>query len=124
MISHPSGKSPPGLRLFSWLMLTASFLLMGTGYFWRGIDFAAAVLLGCGIVGLNFIWTKRVIAKVLHGDQPRARLAVSLVFKFGLTALLLFFAIVRFQIDPMGILLGVSAVFAAGVMFALARLAF
>ena len=118
-----SSQSPfDALRLFSWLLLGSAVLLTAGGYLWRGIDFSLGVLLGSGIAGLNYLWTRRVIQKALRGDHPKSRIGFSLLLKFGLTALILYFAIVRFHFDAMGILVGVSSLVISGFVLAIVRL--
>lgn len=124
MKSNASHTPMEALRLFSWLLLASSLLLIGGGYFWRGIDFSLGVLLGSAIVGLNYLWTRRVISKALQGDHPRSRIGFSLLFKFGLTALVLYFAVVQFGIDAMGIVVGVSVLVISVFALAIAKLAF
>ncbi len=111
------------LTVFAWLLAAVSLLLVGGSYFWWGIDFAAGVLLGSGIVGLNFWWTRRVISKALRDDSPKAILWISFLSKFGVTIAILFLAILRLGIDPLGILVGVSALVITGFGFAFIKLA-
>ncbi len=122
MNGKTSRSSPDALRLFSWLLLASAVLLTAGGYLWRGIDFSLGVLLGSGLAGLNYLWTRRVIKKALQGDQPRSRIGFSLFLKFGLTALILYFAIVRFHFDAMGILVGISSLVISGFVLAIVRL--
>ena len=109
--------------MYSRLLLLVSATLVGGAYALLGIDFAGGVLLGSGIVGLNYSWSRRVFSRVLQEDRPKARLGISLVFKFSLTAIILYIAIVRLDVDPVGIIVGVSAVVLAGLIFAAAKLA-
>ena len=118
-----SDKPLAGLSRYSWLLLLVSTVLVGGAYVLLGIDFAGGVLLGSGIVGLNYLWSRRVFSRILQEDRPKARLGISLVFKFSLTAMILYIAIVRLNVNPVGIMVGVSAVVIAGLLFAAAKLA-
>lgn len=110
-----------GLRLFSRLLLIVSAVLVAGAYLLRGIDFSLGVLLGSGIVVLNYLWSIRVFSRILGEAQSRARLGVSWVLKFGVTALVLYVAVVRLGMQPVGIIVGVSAVVIAGLLFAVVR---
>ncbi len=120
-----AGTAPPragSLGLFARTLAVVSALLVGGSYLWQGIDFTLGVLLGCGIVGLNLWWTRRVVFKALAGDHPKARLWVTFLAKFGLTVVILFVAILHLNIDPVGIVVGVSSLVVTGFAFALLRL--
>jgi small-conductance mechanosensitive channel len=82
------------------------------------------VTLGCLVAGLNIAWTRIVISRALRGERTKARVLIAYFAKFGLTVLLLFLAIVRFGIDPLGILVGVSALLVAVTVVVIARYAF
>ena len=96
--------------------------LAAGAYLWQGIDFSLGVLLGSGIVVLNYFWSVGVFSKVLEETNPRARVGISWVLKFGVTALTLYVAVVRLGLHPVGIVVGVSAVVIAGLLFAGAKL--
>jgi hypothetical protein len=126
-VTENAPRSPPKLelpRLFSWALAGASVALIGAGFLWKGVDFAAGVTLGCVVVGLNIAWTRRVISRALRGERSTVRVLISYMAKFGFTVLLLFLAILRFGIDPLAILVGVSALLVAVTVVAVARYAF
>jgi hypothetical protein len=84
-----------------------------------GIDFSVGVALGCLLVGLNYLWTRSVVRRVIQGDSSKARVVLTYMVKFGLTVLILFLAILQFGVDPLAILVGVTSLFVA-VMVAFA----
>ena len=92
-------------------------------YLLEGIDFSLGVLLGSGIVVLNYFWSIRVYSRMLGEDHSRARFGISWALKFGVTALILYVAVVHLRLHPVGIILGVSSVVLAGLFFAIAKLA-
>lgn len=104
------------------MLLGVSLLLIVASYLWQGIDFAVGVLLGSGIVGLNFWLTRRAVVKALRDNHSKALLWISFLSKFGITVIILFIAILRLHIDPLGILVGISALVVTGFAFAFARL--
>ena len=109
------------LRSFLRLLVAVSAVLAGGAYLWRGLDFSLGVLLGSAIIVLNLAWTIRVVQAVLVSSQPKIRLAFSYVSKLGLTAVVLLVAILKFNLDPIGILVGISSLFVSGVLFGVAR---
>lgn len=110
-------KALGGLRLFSRLLVGVSVALVGGAWLLSGIDFSLGVLLGCGIVVLNYLWSKRVFSRVLQQDRSKAGLGLAWSLKLALTALILYLAILQFQVHPVGIAVGVSAIVIAGVLF-------
>ena len=121
MIAPDAHKPLLGLRGFFRLLLLVSAALVAGAYMLRGIDFSLGVLLGSGIVCLNYLWSVRVFSRMLGEDHPKARLRIVWVFKLGVTALVLYVALVRLGMQPVGIAVGVSAVVIAGLLFAVTR---
>ena len=111
-------------RLLIGAFVGASLALIGSARLWKGVDFAAGVTLGCLVAGLNIAWTRMVISRALRGERTKARVLFAYMAKFGLTVLLLFLAILRFGIDPLAILVGVSALLVAVTVFVVVRYAF
>lgn len=109
------------LRSFLRLLVAVSAVLAGGAYLWRGLDFSLGVLLGSAIIVLNLVWTIRVVQAVMVSSQPKTRLAFSYVSKLGLTAVVLLVAILKFNLDPIGILVGISSLFVSGFLFGMAR---
>lgn len=107
------------LRRFTWLIVGSGVVLVPAGWWWGGVDFAAAVLLGFVVVLANFFWTKRAVKSVLFADKPRALLSLSFLVKFGVTGAILFYAIARLNVDALGVLVGLSALVLASVLYAL-----
>lgn len=114
-------------RIFSHfmrLLYATSVATVLIGYFWRGLDFALAALLGSLIVGINLIWTRNVVRKALASGQPRPHFIVSVLLKFAVSVAVLFFAILRFNMDPLGILAGISALLLTSILVGLVRYGF
>lgn len=107
------------LRRFTWMLVASGVLLVAFGVLWRGLDFGVPVLLGFGVVLLNFFWTKRAVKSVLYGGQSRGLLTLSFLVKFGITAAVLFFLILRLHVDGVGVLIGLSSMIVASALFTL-----
>ena len=113
--ASPSGSTA---RRFSWILLTVSLMLCAGAYLWRGIDFFTATAVGCVVVGFNFGWTRMAVGHALRRRDLRSRVMLSYIFKFGSTGLVLYAAIVEFNVDPIGIAVGVSSLVLAAVAIA------
>ncbi|MDH4249178.1 MAG: ATP synthase subunit I [Deltaproteobacteria bacterium] len=115
----PEGQPPPPepLRGYFRHFALIGLALTGLSYLWRGLDFSAAALLGFLVVSANLVWTKNLAESILFG-QKRGKGWVLLTYsvKFGITALILFYALVRLEMDPLGILLGLTAVVVATLL--------
>ncbi len=107
------------VRRFTWQLVGTGVVLLAGSVWWRGLDFGVGVLLGFGIVLLNFIWTKKAVKSVLFSDRPRILLTLSFLVKFSITGVVLFYAILRLQVDAIGVLIGLSSLLLASVLFAL-----
>jgi ATP synthase I chain len=107
------------LRRFGWFIVGSGVVLLGLGAWLGGVDFAAAVLIGILIVFINFIWTKRAVRSVLFSGQPRTLLTLSFLVKFGITGAVLYYLILRLNVNAVGILVGLSSLALASAAFAL-----
>ena len=72
------------------------------------LDIVPAVLLGCGILGLNFHWTMLFVRKLL---VIRKLTTLDLIFyltKFGVSVIVLYVALDHLELSPIGLLIGLS----------------
>jgi hypothetical protein len=110
---------PAALRGFFLILIACGALFTAGGAWWGGVDFAGGVLLGFLIVAINAWWTKRLVRSLLLDRKPRMFLTLSFVVKLGLTAAVLFFAILRLGVDAVGVAVGLSSLLIASFVFAL-----
>ena len=107
--------------VFRNLLFAASVVLIaGTAIF--SIDLLAPVLLGCGVVGFNYFWTMQFVRKLL---QERKFQALDLLFsftKFGISVIILFVAMQYFDFSPEGLLIGLSNIALAILIYSFIRL--
>ncbi len=94
-------------------------MLLGAGWALGGLDFTTAVLVAYLVVLLNVFWTKNLVRTILFAGKPKGLFTFFYLFKFCLTAVILIVAIMRFQLDPLGVLLGLSALMLATMLFAI-----
>lgn len=93
------------------------FILMIVGSYWfAGVDFAKATLVGCLVVAINFFVSQRLIAKLIFEKSLQLNLLVAYIFKLTISALILFFAVTRFKVDPLGLMIGLSSILVATVI--------
>ena len=118
--TEPPPLGPELMRGFYRLLAMLGPVLIGGGYLWGGLDFAGATLLGFLVVSANVVWTKNLAESILL-EQKRGKGWVLLTYttKFGITAAILFYALVKLEMDPLGILLGRTGVVVATLLMGL-----
>jgi hypothetical protein len=95
-------------------------VLVGAGYALRGLDFAVGVSIGGGLALVNFQLLSWATARALGLTPSRPRRAVFIcALRWGGTAAALMAAIWIVDLDPAGLLVGLSVIVAA-ILFAAA----
>jgi hypothetical protein len=107
-------------RLYG-VLVGVSAVLTALAYGLGGLDMAKGALLGCAVVGLNLMGTVVFVRRVLRDRRYKALLAVSLLIKFVLTLIVLYIAIVRLDMSALGIVIGLSAMLLASLVYAAIR---
>ena len=90
---------------------------VGGGWVALGLDFAAGALVGWLIVMSNVYWTRNIVRSILFGDSPTMLVSGGYIFKLGLSGVVLYIAITRFQVDIFGLVLGLSVILPGSVIF-------
>ena len=118
-----SGKKSSHIKqaaFFRNLLLGISIILVaGTAIF--QLDLMPSVMLGCAVIGFNYYWTVKLVQKLL---LERKLLALDLLFiltKFVISVIVLFGALNYLKLPPMGLLIGLSNVALAAIMFSFVR---
>ena len=115
-ISNPLNQA----NFFRYLLLGVSILLvLGTAIL--RLDLVPSVLLGCSVVGFNYFWTVKFVRKLLLDQKLQALDIIFILTKFGISVIVLFGALNILQLPPNGILIGISNVVLATVIFTLFR---
>ncbi|MDH5560085.1 MAG: ATP synthase subunit I [Deltaproteobacteria bacterium] len=86
------------------------FVFPLAGYFYDGVDFAKATLLGCLIVTVNFFISEFVVAKIIVENKAGLGLLVIYLIKISLTVLVLYLALKIWKLDVIGLVLGLTSV--------------
>lgn len=93
--------------------------LVGVAWATAGLDFTMGVLLGFFVVLFNVFWTKNLVKTIILTGKSKKLFTFFYIFKFGLTGGVLIVAVLRFEMDPFGVLVGLSALMLATVLFAI-----
>ena len=124
MMTGPETPPPPVLRaprLLYAILAGVSFALAALAWLLGGIDTALGALLGSALVAINLAGTVLFVRVVLRDRKYKALLLASNLVKFGLTMVVLYLAIVRFNISAIGIVTGLSSMLVASLIYAAAR---
>ena len=118
-----SGKKSSHIKqadYFRNLVLGISIILVaGTAIF--QLDLIPAVMLGCAVIGFNYYWTVKFVQKLL---LERKLFALDLLFiltKFAISVIVLFGALTYLKLPPMGLLIGLSNVALAAIIYSFVR---
>ena len=106
--------------VFRNLLLVASFILVaGTAIF--NLDLLPSVLLGCGVIGFNYFWTMQFVRKLLQEQKLQALDLLFSFTKFGISVSILFVAMQYFDLSPGGLLIGLSNIALAVIIYSFIR---
>ena len=106
--------------IFRNLLLSVSVILVA-GTTILQLDLVPSVLLGSVIVGFNYLWTIQFVRKLLL-DRKLVTLDILFILtKFGLSVIVLFGALKYFELSPSGLLIGLSNVAIATMIYSFLR---
>lgn len=102
--------------------LLAVFAILTLGSYWfKDLDFAKATLIGCVVVAINFFISQRLIGKLIFEKKLQASLLIAYIFKLGVSAVILFVAVTKLQVDVVGLMLGLSSILISTVISTIVR---
>ena len=108
-------------QLFQNLLLGVSILLiLGTAIF--ALDLILSVVLGCLVIGFNFVWTRLFVRKLLKEGKL---LLLDLLFyltKFVISVIFMFAALTYLDLSPGGLLIGLSNIGLATIILSFIRM--
>ncbi len=96
-------------------------ILIGGGYAVEGVDFAKGTLIGCIVVAINFFVSQRLVGQLIIEKSVHPVLLLVYFFKLGASVLILFVAVVKYNFDKVGLMLGLSSIIFAVVLSTLVR---
>ena len=108
-------------HLFQNLLLGVSIvLILGTAMF--ALDLILSVVLGCLVIGFNFVWTRLFVRKLLKEGKL---LPLDLLFyltKFVISVIFMFAALTYLDLSPGGLLIGLSNIGLATIILSFIRM--
>ena len=108
-------------HLFQNLLLYVSIvLILGTAIF--ALDLILSVVLGCLVIGFNFVWTRQFVRKLLKEGKL---LPLDLLFhltKFVISVIFMFAALTYLDLSPVGLLIGLSNIGLATIILSFIRM--
>ena len=108
-------------HLFQNLLLGVSIvLILGTAIF--ALDLILSVVLGCLVIGFNFVWTRQFVRKLLKEGKL---LPLDLLFyltKFVISVIFMFAALTYLDLSPGGLLIGLSNIGLATIILSFIRM--
>ncbi len=108
-------------HLFQNLLLGVSIvLILGTAIF--ALDLILSVVLGCLVIGFNFVWTRQFVRKLLKEGKL---LPLDLLFyltKFVISVIFMFAALTYLDLSPGGLLVGLSNIGLATIILSFIRM--
>ena len=110
-------------HLFQNLLLGVSIILiLGTAIF--ALDLILSVVLGCLVIGFNFVWTRQFVRKLLKEGKL---LPLDLLFyltKFVISVIFMFAAMTYLDLSPGGLLIGLSNIGLSTIVLSFIRMMF
>ena len=109
------------VHLFQNLLLGVSIvLILGTAIF--ALDLILSVVLGCLVIGFNFVWTRQFVRKLLKEGKL---LPLDLLFyltKFVISVIFMFAALTYLDLSTGGLLIGLSNIGLATIILSFIRM--
>ena len=108
-------------HLFQNLLLGISIILiLGTAII--ELDLILSVVIGCLVIGFNFVWTKQFVRKLLKEGKL---LPLDLLFyltKFVISVIFMFAALTYLDLSPGGLLIGLSNIGLATIVLSFIKI--
>ena len=101
------------------LLCVSVILVVGTTIL--QLDLVPSVLLGCVVIGFNYFWTMQFARKLLLDQKLLALDLLLILTKFGISVIVLFGALKYLGFSPRGLLIGLSNVAIATMIYSFIR---
>ena len=109
------------VHLFQNLLLGVSIvLILGTAIF--ALDLILSVVLGCLVIGFNFVWTRLFVRKLLKEGKLLPLDLLFYLIKFVISVILMFAALTYLDLSPGGLLIGLSNIGLATIILSFIRM--
>ena len=121
LVTQEKSNEIKNAHLFQNLLLGVSIVLvLGTAIF--ALDLILSVVLGCLVIGFNFVWTRQFVRKLLKEGKL---LPLDLLFyltKFVISVIFMFAALTYLDLSPGGLLIGLSNIGLATIILSFIRM--
>ena len=108
-------------QLFQNLLLYVSIvLILGTAIF--ALDLILSVVLGCLVIGFNFVFTKKFVRKMFKEGKLLALHLLFYLTKFLISVIFMFAALTYLDLSPGGLLIGLSNIGLATIILSFIRM--
>ena len=108
-------------NLFQNLLLVVSIvLILGTAIF--ALDLILSVMLGCLVIGFNFVWTRKFVGKLLKEGKLLPLDLLFYVTKFVISVIFMFVILTYLDLSPGGLLIGLSNIGLATIVLSFIRM--
>ena len=108
-------------HLFQNLLLGVSIVLvLGTAIF--ALDLILSVVLGCLVIGFNFVWTRQFVRKLLKEGKLLPLDLLFYITKFVISVIFMFAALTYLDLSPGGLLIGLSNIGLATIILSFIRM--
>ena len=102
------------------LIIVSIFLVIGTSIF--ALDLILPVVLGCSVIGFNFVLTRKFVRKLLKEGKLLPLDLIFYITKFAISVLFMFSAMTYLNLSPGGLLIGLSNIGIAIVILSFMRM--
>ena len=102
------------------LLLSVSIIII-VGTLILKLDLISSVMLGCTVVGFNYYWTVKFVQKLLLERKLLILDFLLLLSKFAISVIVLFGALKYLQLSSIGLLIRLSNVPLAAIVYSLVR---
>lgn len=103
-------------------LITSAILLVGSLFF-RSVQLTLGVFAGAFLAFINFIVLKRIVVKMTsETSQKKIPTVLLAFFKFILLATLVFILLYSKQVDPIGLIIGLSSIVITLTLMAVVKL--
>ncbi len=102
------------------LLVIFTLLVLG-GYWFGGLDFAKGTLIGCIVVAINFFVSQRLVGNLILEKTFNPILVIAYLSKLGASILILFIAIMKYDVNKIGLALGLSSILFSSIATAFVR---
>ena len=109
------------VHLFQNLLFGVSIvLILGTAIF--ALDLILSVVLGCLVIGFNFVWTRQFVRKLLKEGKLLPLDLLFYITKFVISVIFMFAALTYLDLSPGGLLIGLSNIGLATLILSFIRI--